>query len=292
MEEYLIRRDQASLIAKFQTSGNDARSLLADPVVVIENPTRGNKEVLKQQRQQQSHQAKLRKLLRGIQLEKARSEIEIEKKKMRKSHLLELQKHEKFGHVKSKVFEEDRKKQEHGSSSSAGAGDHHSIRTNSTVMSSVDSLALLSLVDADDKPRIVLKNMAGKNANNTHLHGSFGRVPDYILRRKIEEGKKLLKGENQEQQDESSSYNKNDRRKDLDEYIVQYEKENFPVNRRKFDKNKLRIEYETKINNIRDSLRKLPFGLQSQGSIRKREALEADLKRIEQEKKTNLNKFF
>jgi hypothetical protein len=212
---------------------------------------------------------------------------------LRKSHLLARQKQEKFGHVKAKVFEEDHK-QEHGSSSLAGAGDHDSIRTNSTVMSSVDSLSLLSLVDADDNPRIVLKNiMAGnKNVINTHLHGSFGRVPDYILRRKIEEGKKLLKGEHQQQEDESSSYNKNDRRKDHDEYLGQYEKENFPVNRRKVDKNKLTKEYETKIKNIKDSLRKLPFGLQSQGSIRKRQGLEADLRRIEQEKKTKLKKFF
>jgi hypothetical protein len=80
MEEYLIRRDQASLIAKFQTSGNDARSLLADPVVVIENPTRGSKEVLKQQRQQQSHQDETKETTPRYTIGKARSEIEIEKK--------------------------------------------------------------------------------------------------------------------------------------------------------------------------------------------------------------------
>lgn len=298
MEEYLIRRDQASLIAKFQTSGNGARSLLADPVVIECPSKRGIKELLKQQERQerkQNHQAKLRKQLQDIQLEKARSESEIEKKRLRKSHLLELQKQEKFGHVKAKVFD-DHQHGGRGSSSvvvAAGGGeDHHSIRTNSTVISSVDSLSSLSLVEANNKARILLENKMIGNANNTnHLHGSFGRVPDYILRRKIEEGKKLKVLAEQDEKESSSS--KNDRRKDRDEDLDhQNEKENFPLNRRRFDKKKLRAEYEMKINSIRDSLRKLPFGLQSQGSIRKREALEVDLRRIEQEQRTMMKKYF
>jgi hypothetical protein len=301
MEEYLIRRDQASLIAKFQTSGNGARSLLADPVVIECPSKRGIKELLKQQERQerkQNHQAKLRKQLQDIQLEKARSESEIEKKRLRKSHLLELQKQEKFGHVKAKVFDDHQQHGGRGSSSvvaaAAGGGeDHHSIRNNSTVISSVDSLSSLSLVEANNKARILLENKMIGNANNTnHLHGSFGRVPDYILRRKIEEGKKLKVLAEQQDEKESSS-SKNDRRKDRDEDLDhQNEKENFPLNRRRFDKKKLRAEYEMKINSLRDSLRKLPFGLQSQGSIRKREALEVDLRRIEQEQRTMMKKYF
>jgi hypothetical protein len=117
-------------------------------------------------------------------------------------------------------------------------------------------------------------------------------VPDYILRRKIEEGKKLKVLAEQQDEKESSS-SKNDRRKDRDEDLDhQNEKENFPLNRRRFDKKKLRAEYEMKINSLRDSLRKLPFGLQSQGSIRKREALEVDLRRIEQEQRTMMKKYF
>lgn len=248
MEEYLSRRNQASLIANYQTSGNDARSLLMDPV--IDNCQVRLDHFGKSKTKETNHQAKLRKQLHNMHLEKVKACSTKEQNRLKQVNLIELRKQKKFGHVKPRVFHTE----------------DSTIATASTAISLNDSLSFGNI-----SMPLLSENLLTRGST-CNVHSSFGQVPSYILRRKIEEGKKL------QRTDEAFIDRDTDK-----------EKENRPV--KTFINNKaLAKEYEMKINNVKKSLRLLPFGLQSQGSIRKRQGMEADLKKLEHEQRMLLSR--
>jgi len=139
-------------------------------------------------------------------------------------------KEKEFKHVQSKVFE---------------TLSHCTASTETTLTSSLESLSLLS------------------SDENMCKRPNYGRVPKYILKRKIEEGRKAA---------EVSNGSKS---------LVPPEVE---CPRKHSDVVRIRNEYDEKIKAIRESLHSLPFGIQSGGSIKKREHLEASLKELYYEK--------
>jgi hypothetical protein len=278
MEEYQLRRNQALLIAQRQTSGNDARSLLTDPTITgsdttndlatfrLGHPDGKGKKCTKLK----NHQAILRRQLQTIQNEKLKTDNDEEKKRLKKINMIEHKKKEKFGHIKPKVFE----------------CTDYTARTDTNSTAAISSFDSSSLQTSGTyhKPLMQLSNIIEADQCTNSLHSNFGRVPDYILRRKIEEGKKLAQMEEQQAALVKTKQHGNN------EFSCD-EKENRQYSR-KADAKALRKDLDVQMNTIKASILNLPFGLQSQGSIRKRQVLEADLRRLEKEKRATMKRHF
>lgn len=220
-QDYSTSLNQASVIAKYQSSGEDARSLMAhadfhtSPVC----PQKVKKSI-------SNHQALLRKKLRDIQREKSETlEAEIAKNLKSLKHR-KMTKEKEFQHVQSKVFE---------------TLSNCTVSTEATLTSSLESLSVLS------------------SDENICKRPNYGRVPKYILKRKIEEGRKATAVSNGSKS------------------LVSPEVE---CPRKRSDVVRIRNEYDEKIKAVKDSLRGLPFGF----VLKKREHLENSLKQLQYEK--------
>eukprot|EP00979_Chaetoceros_neogracilis_P006793 scaffold1388_cov267-Chaetoceros_neogracile.AAC.30 len=211
----------SSIIAKYQVSGEAVAKLLAHPTEFpkICTPKAKNKII--------NHQALLRKKLLEIQGQKAKSTKVENEKKLKRVKYRKMKKDEQFHLVKSKVFE--KRTPEY---------------TEATLTSPIESLSLSSS-----------DNSRPPTSGTIVCHNNYGRVPKYILRRKIEEGR------------EASEV------PPVIEYI-----------RKISDVARIRNEYDNKIIALKNSLRSLPFGIQSSGSVKRREDLEGKLRQLQHDK--------
>ena len=213
--------NQASIIAKYQSSGEDARSLMAHadfhsrPVC----PQKVKKRT-------SNHQALLKKKLRNIQREISETLDAENASNLKSLKHRKMTKKKEFQHVQSKVFE---------------PLSNCTVSTEATLTSSLESLSLLS------------------SDENICKRPNYGRVPKYILKRKIEEGRKATAVSNGSKS------------------LVSPEVE---CPRKRSDVVRIRNEYDEKIKAVKDSLRNLPFGF----VLKKREHLENSLKQLQYEK--------
>jgi len=259
MNECYLAASQASRIAKYQSSGYDARSLISpepEEAVYVQKPLGTNKKVKKERNYQAHNRRQLldmqRQTSRRLSAEKE-TEIKLEKKK-------NLRKQKDFGHVRSslhstkKVFQDLSSEQE------------STLATESTISSSMGSLSLSSM-ESIVYQKVGSAELSG--STSTRKKG-YGKVPSYILKRRIMDVRK---------QQQDLSIVTNDARK------ATVEIEPMTARIKDSDRRKLIADLEVRENEIKSSLRSLPFGLQSSGSIKKRERIECELKEVEEEKK-------
>ena len=215
----------SSIIAKYQVSGEAVTKLLAHPTEFpkICTPKAKNKII--------NHQTLLRKKLLEIQGQKAKSTKVENEKKLKRLKYRKMKKDEQFHLVKSKVFEKRMPE-----------------CTEATLTSSIESLSISSS-----------DNSRPPTSGTIVCHNNYGRVPKYILRRKIEEGR--------EASEVTTPIPP----------VIEYIKKISDVAR-------IRNEYDNKIIALKDSLRSLPFGIQSSGSVKRREDLEGTLRQLQHDK--------
>ncbi len=265
-EYYTEASNQAAEIARRQNSGSDARSLIApeeSEVIQVDAistpPNKRNKK-----KREINHQAKNRRQIQQLQRQKARRQSVENEKVMKQLKSQELKKKKQFGHVKSKVFDTTR------SCTMKKSNIDPSSSEISTVESTLESLTLSSNGSdlASGKSSILDVNV--KNISTVNRHKDYGRVPEYILKRRISDAKKHQ--ENLSKLDNSSDG-------PSDEVVdFGWKKDSA--------RKKVLADLSRQENIVRESLSKLPFGLQSNGSIQKRQRLEQELKGIEISRKS------
>ena len=109
-----------------------------------------------------------------------------------------------------------------------------------------------------------------ENISTVSRHKDYGRVPDYILKRRISDAKR--RNGNVAKLNNSS-----------DESIDVVDDFGW---KKDSARKKILADLSCQENIVRESLSKLPFGLQSNGSIKKRQRLEQELKGIEKRRRS------
>lgn len=251
MNEFYCVTNQASRIAEYQNSGYDARSLIApEPITIIENFSHKQKVKSKVL----NHQAEHRRRLSDMQHRMSRRLSDEKKNESRKKDERESWKKKVFEHVRSKVFEDS----------------DSSIQTVATIGSSVEELSSLPSLKSKDA---LDDRSLSTTTNSSSRHKYFGEIPEYILKRRIMNGRRGRK------KDSSNIENgKHNSLSVIDDDLI-------PSPSTRKEAKMLQSKLDLRIEHIRSELRSLPFGLQSVGSIKKREKFEHQLKEIEKEKK-------
>jgi len=305
----------ARLIALRQSSGLDARNLLAPPpvevIMPIIPPVRKKKVKLVV-----NHQSKHKHLLKDMQ-NKIRSQSKEQKDKERdeKEKMIRLRL-KTVGQVESKLFPLLKNLNLHISSSEStmcnpiraattfqpGANNSNSTSTptilegtsttssGSTLSSSPCYTAKVSTLSQTTKQRLEnevmkMKDAYSCNQDNKSIsmtkHNNYGKVPRYILERRItlaeeEQGKYTDLTYNRENSIKNNNPTWNG--------ISGMDKVKL-TDMRMPEKQRLLRELSENESKIKKELEKLPFGLQSEGSIRKRDVLYDSMKDIEKKKK-------
>jgi hypothetical protein len=139
--------------------------------------------------------------------------------------------------------------------------DSDSIQTASTISTSVEDMSSIPSV----KSRCTVSEESLSNCSTSSKHKYFGEVPEYILKYRIENGRM--------------------RRNESIQPVVDGEGiADLPI-AKESTRETLKIDLDSRINQLRSELRSLPFGLQSSGSIKKREKIETQIKDFEKERK-------
>jgi len=291
----------ARIIALRQSSGSDARNLLAPPPL---EPIKPPIRKIKPAKEVNNHQTKYKGLLKDLQnknrtLSKEQEEkVRNEKEKMIRMRLKSV------GQVGSKLFPlrnlclsstdpttcNSNSQRTHSitgttptleGTSTSSAGSTLSFTPQSTIFEMMKSQGIKKNKDTstinDDKSATIIK------------HCNFGRVPRYILERRIElaeedQGKRI-RGEEEILADQENE------RCNMHSMGHSFALPNIHrmSDLRMPEKQKLLRELSENEAKIKKELEKLPFGLQSEGSIRKRDRLYDSMKDIENTKKIVLS---
>lgn len=269
----------ASLIARRQCSGNDAKSLIN--FAVKENSTNdllSQKKAdasEKKKKQLQSHQYRHRRILLDIKKNQDDDALKKQERMREQRKMKEKMKLKNYGHIKSKVF------YSRGVSSTSTLA----TATTSSTVTSMDSISSHSSIRTIDKTVHHQHELCSKDMKNiSEKHRSFGRVPRYILERRVaaeQEMRERGKHATHIAVSTPKICNANDyleRPPQVQGLVRMKESE------RKIAMKKL-VETEKC---LRLALMKFPFSLQNAGSIEKRKILEQQLNEIEDAKKNIL----
>jgi hypothetical protein len=292
----------ARIIALRQSSGSDAKALLAlrGEVMPVPKPVTRKMKQKVAVNHRTKHKALLKTLENKNRLHSKNQEEEVrhEREKMMRLRL------KCVGNVESKLFSLrnlhlDSRKKDMGTQEDKSTATGTTTTLEGTSTSSRNSLlsSVLKSTNAHEQERPnnpfsrpmapIITDCKDKNKSNKIMvkHDSFGRVPRYILERRIqiaeeEQGKqrqhneKLLEKENER----GNVYHGGESSALLSEM------NRVPV-MRGAERTKLLRELSENKDTIKKELEKLPFGLQSEGSIRKRDRLNDSIKDIENAKK-------
>jgi len=266
----------ASLIARRQCSGNDAKSLIN--FAVKENSrddllSQKKADAIKKKKTQlQSHQYKHRRILLDMKKSQHDNALKKQERVREQRQKKENIKQKNYGHIKSKVFDA---RDVSSVSTSATA-------TTSSTVTSMDSTSSQSSARTIDKIMHHQHELCSKDMNNSsERHRSFGRVPKYILERRIAAEQEMRE---KEKHDVDTTV-KTQKICNANDYLEQRPQRQGLVRIKESERKQAISQLLEAEKSLRSALMKFPFSLQNTGSIEKRKILEQQLNEIEDAKK-------
>ena len=271
----------AKSIAKFQSSGTDAKQLLALSYPSLEKRVKHGSPaspIPVKKNHQKHYRQTLREIQKNNQINAQKNEARLEEEKKRRL----IRKQKQFGDVQSKVFQSynisdpisPRSCASSCTISTFSQGSYESRKNDDKH----DGFPFTSIQVKTDmhQPRFIASGRPDdqslkSKASLVRKHKSYGKIPPYILKRKDE----LQKQENELIEDELSNLDGSAQSTTKSKMIRMSELERVET-LSLLKKNEKRV---------RSELLRLPLAAQGQGTIKKREKLEIKLNEIEDAKK-------
>jgi len=251
----------ASQIAKRQSSGMDAKSLISpdpsqEPPPKLSPPKRDIKQAPK------NHLMSHRRALKEMQRKNQENILQQRNKEEQEKQRRDSMKNKHFGNVQPKVFKCDREV----SSTSSRSSSSSTIKVAGAVENKCTAIKPRWSI-SKDSVKTSGRDRAGSAEESFQKHKAFGRVPSYLTERRarIAEAERLR--QDKARQDEEN-------RPPIEGMVRLPESERLEtLQRLKEDEERTRTE-----------LQSLPFAVQSHGTAKKRDELEHRLKEIEEAK--------
>jgi len=263
-------------ISRYQNSGSDAKELIGQTYPSPNpNVSFSQRSVCKTTPEKKNHQKDHRRTLREIQETNKRNALKNEEKQEKERARLFRKKQEQFGDVQSRVYDVF-SAGPYSPRSFSSSNEVSTISNNSLTEESGFPVSCIN-VKNDLQPRF---NSSGRSDSQsvhsnellvTSKHKSFGKIPNYIRKRRAE-----LQKEQEEKQGETMSGDINQPSNKENGHMVRMSEIERVETLSLLQKNEKKLKTQ---------LMRLPFGAQSDGTIKKREALEIKMNEIQEAKK-------
>jgi len=270
--------------AKRQCSGSDAKSLINFEVKEDSADTQSEKKAAaaaskKKKEQLQNHQFKHRQKLLDIKKNQQDIALEEQEKAREQIKKKENRKQKNYGHVKSKIF----------NTRDISSASTSTTATTSSTITSMDSMLSQSSRTYDRRDSNGFNEQIQQQRefcservkHSSERHRSFGRVPKYILERRVAAQEEMRQKEKQAISITVATAKKCN----ANNYLERPMQPKGLVRMKESERNQAIQKLSETEKKLRLALMKFPFSLQNVGSIKKRKALEQQLSEVEDAKK-------